>query len=485
MNYETATVIEKLKAREIPKKFEPFPVDLLPEPIKSYVADGAEALGCDPAFIVVPMISILASAVGNSRCIKLKDSWCEPSILWSAVIGESGSMKTPSIAYAMEPLKKMQIEKFRDFDEKMDEYNERKRQYDNDMKTRKKNGLLPDEPIEPVATRYFCNDATIEALAGILNTSPRGILQSCDELGTWLNSFNAYKGGGKGSDEARWLELYQAGMLLVDRKSGTPKTIRILNASVSICGGIQPGILQRSFTRDFYDNGIAARFLLAMPPRQPKVWRKADIDQRLIGEVEAVFRKLVGMQLDDDGFGGRKARALPLIPGAQDLWIAYFNDHGIEQAELSGDLAAVWSKLEAIAARLALIIHCVRWAAGDPKLVSEDFIDDESIIAGVLIVAWFKEELKRIYAVLREGELERQQRHLLDLVRSKGGKITSRQLMRSSRQFRESASNAEEALQELVDINWGRWENVPAGPEGGKPTRRFVIAGDNTLDIAS
>ena len=194
-------------------------------------------------------------------------------------------------------------------------------------------------------------------------------------------------------------------MLLVDRKSGTPRTIRILNASVSICGGIQPDILRRSLTREYYESGIAARFLLSMPPRQAKSWRNADINARNVDEVEAVFRKLVAMQMADDGIGGFKAKSLPLNPAAQDLWVAFYNDHGIEQAELSGDLAAVWSNLEATAARLALIIHCVRATAGDPELASEDYIDSDSIAAGVLIVNWFKDELKRIYVVLTEDEL--------------------------------------------------------------------------------
>ncbi|MBW8016254.1 MAG: DUF3987 domain-containing protein [Planctomycetes bacterium] len=477
MDLNDGRTIDTKKARRMPDEFEPFPVEFLPEPIRSYIVDGAEALGCDPAFIIIPMLSILASSIGNSRCVKLKGTWTEPAILWTAVIGESGAMKTPAISYAMQPLKKMQLESFRDYDEKMVDYNESKRQYDQDMKKRKKSDPLPDEPREPVANRYFCNDTTIEALAAILNTSPRGILQSCDELSGWMNSFNSYKGG-KGSDEARWLEMYNAGMLLVDRKSGTPRTIRIPNASVSICGGIQPDILRRSLTREYYESGIVARFLMAMPPRQPKVWRDADVSPLLIESVEVVFRKLVELQMDDDGIGGFKAKPLSLNPAAQDLWVAFYNDHGIEQAELSGDLAAVWSKLEATASRLALIIHCVRAAAGDPDLASEDYIDSDSIAAGVLIVQWFKAELKRIYVVLSEDELKRDQRKLLEVIRARGGKISVRNLRRSSRSY-QGDGVAKDALQGLVDIGWGQWQFIPAGTDGGRPSELFVLNNDS------
>jgi hypothetical protein len=478
MNVNEGQVIETKKAKQMPKEFEPFPVELLPEPIQSYVVDGGKALGCDPAFIAIPMLSILASAIGNSRCIKLKESWTEPAILWTALIGESGSMKTPAINYAMSTLKKMQEKAFREYDKKMVKYKKQKRAYDHKMKKVGKNDHLPDEPKEPVPMRYYCNDATIQAVAVILNNSPRGILQYRDELAGWFGSFNEFKGG-KGSDQAGWLEMYQGGTLIIDRKTGTPQTLRVYNASVSICGGIQPEILRRSLCREYFENGLSARILLAMPPKQEKVWRESDIDAQLVEDVEAVFRGLVAMQMENDDLGGFQAKSLPLIPAAQDLWIAFYNEHGLEQAELSGDLAAVWSKLEAVAARLALIIHCVRAAANDPKLVSEDYIDGDSIAAGVLIVNWFKEELKRIYVVLNEDEIDQSQRKLIEFIRNKGGSISVRELQRSSRIYKDSSDLPETALQELVDIGWGEWQQIQAGAGGGRPSKQFVMKSDD------
>jgi hypothetical protein len=473
MNHSEENTLDIYKARRIPDEYKPFPVGMLPDPIGRYVTETAKALGCDPAYIAVPMLSILASAIGNSRCIKLKESWHEPAVLWTAVVGESGSMKTPAIRFAMKPLVKMQAKAFMEYDKKLEDYNERKKEYDQQLRA-KKSGPLPDEPKEPVAMRYYCNDATIEAIAAILNDAPRGILQSCDELSGWIKSFNSYKGG-KGSDEARWLEMYQAGTLLIDRKSGVPKTIRIPNASVSICGGIQPDILRRVLSREYYENGLVARLLLAMPPRKAKCWTEADIDSSLAVEVEELFDGLLKMQMDSDGYGGFKAKAIPLIPTAQDSWIVFYNEHGIEQKGMTGDLAAVWSKLEAIAARITLVVHCIRVAANDQTLVDDDFIDDDSIYAGVMLAKWFGAEIRRVYVVLEEGEPERQQRQLYELVLKKDGRITPRELMRSSRQFGESSEEAEKALQGLVNLGWGVWENPPPGDSGGRPSKILVL----------
>ncbi len=132
------------------------------------------------------------------------------------------------------------------------------------------------------------------------------------------------------------------------------------------------------------------------------------------------------------------------------------------------------------------MVHCVRVAAGDASLRTDDYVDEVSIAAAVTITRWFGQETKRIYGMLSESDEERQQRRLLDLIRSKDGRITVRQLMQAARQYRDSAEMAKSALTELVDIGWGRWEQVQAGLDGGRPSSIFVLIEDNggnkTLD---
>jgi hypothetical protein len=339
------------------------------------------------------------------------------------------------------------------------------------MKTRKRKDPLPDKPVEPDAVRYSCNDVTIEALAGLLNKNPRGILLFRDELSGWISSFNAYKKNG--SDESQWLELYQGGTLTVDRKTGV-KTLHIENASVSVCGGIQPAILKESLGRKHFESGLAARILMAMPPRQPKKWTEADIDAGLIDEVDELFTNLLGLQMDSDEFGF-KSKVLALTPDAQKAWIDFYNEHGAEQKEQSGDLAAVWSKLEAAAARIALIVHCVRVAADDVTLAYDEIIDEDSIHAGITLSRWFGFEITRVYAALEEGEYEQGQRGLYERVLAKGGHITPRELMRTSNAYSGSSEEAEKALQGLVNIGWGKWDNPPPGADGGRPSKIFVL----------
>ena len=60
--------------------------------------------------------------------------------------------------------------------------------------------------------------------------------------------------------------MFGARDLLVDRKSEGQKPIFVPRAAVSIVGGIQPQVLRRALGPEHFENGLAARMLLTMPP---------------------------------------------------------------------------------------------------------------------------------------------------------------------------------------------------------------------------
>ncbi len=215
--------------------------------------------------------------------------------------------------------------------------------------------------------------------------------------------------------------------------------------------------------------------MMAFPPRTAKRWTEHDIDLEVAGEVESVFEGLLWMEMNIDGDGNSSPKVLSLMPEAQDAWVAFYDDHAAQQAELAGgDLAAAFSKLEGYCARLALVIHCVRMADHDTTLVSDDYIDAESIGRAVRIIRWFCDETRRIYAMFGESEQESEQRALLEIVRSRGGRITPRELMQASRVYRGGAEMARFALEELEQLGWGRLQKVDTS---GRPSEIFVLGG--------
>jgi hypothetical protein len=463
-----------------PLTWRPFPVEILPEPVRSFVRESAKATGCDPSYIGLPILSALASAIGNSRCIQLKRSWREPSIIWTVIVGESGTMKSPAIELALRSVRKRQQDAMRDYTDQLDQYEVEKLHYERDLarwKQSKTSDKPPAKPEQPVPDRYCCDDTTVEALAVLLQNQLRGLLMARDELAGWIGGFDRYAQG-KGGDVAKWLEMFGGRSITVDRK--TSGSIYVPRASVSIAGGIQPDTLYKALGKTHFKNGLAARLLLACPPRTVHQWTEVEIEHGIELATAQIFDRLYSLQPVVDENDEPQPVALRLTPEGKKAWIKFYNDHAKEQARLTGDLSAAWSKLEGYAARLALVIHLVRCVSGDETGVSIDEVDEVSIAAGVELSRWFGQEARRVYDILGESDENRDQRQLIELIRRKGGTVTGRDLMRASRLY-PAADDAEKALQELADAGLGRWEfdNHDGGP--GRPARRFTLT--ETVDV--
>jgi hypothetical protein len=458
-------------------EYRPFPTEHLPEPVASFISNACEAVGCDPSFVALPLLSALASAIGNTRRIELKRGWSEPAILWTAIIGDSGTKKSPGMEVALQPIKERQRKAMRDHEEAKRQYDAQMKQYEKDLNQWKKKGQGEDPPAEPeppVAERCWCDDATVEAVAVLLLNRWRGLLMVRDELAGWLGGFDRYAQN-KGGDAAKWLEMHGGRSMMVDRK--TSDTLYIPRAAVSITGGIQPEPLKRALGDEHRENGLAARLLLAMPPRKAKRWTEAEIDPDQENAIAAVFETLFGLAPDTDDDGESQPKLLKLTPGGKHAWVEFYNAHADEQAELRGDLAAAWSKLEGYAARLSLVVHLTRWAAGDSTLADTDAIDEHSVNAGVALSQWFGQEAKRIYAELWHGEKGRRTRELIKLIQRRGGSISASELVRSKRGIGD-VGDAGFELDALANAGYGRWEQPPQRGPGRPPAERLVLTSD-------
>jgi hypothetical protein len=489
---------ETAKAKKVLPPYVPFPTDTLPKVAADFIHEGAAALGCDESYVALPLLAMLASAVGNSRCIRLKRTWCAPAMIWAVVVGKSGTLKSPAHDLAMKPVRHVQNAALKEYGERMEDYNRDKALYDADLaawkKSGRKNGEPPPEPpAEPVAVRYLVSDCTVEALAVLLEQRPRGLLVERDELSGWVNSFDAYKSC-RGADVAHWLSMHRAGSLTVDRKSGR-RTIHVPRAAVCIAGGVQPKALAAALIgryrpqdaapeamnkpdKEHFDNGLAARLLFAMPPPRPKRWTEDELPLGTEAALEAIVGRLLALDMPEDENGQPQPIDIPLTAQGKRAWINFYNAHSCEQAKMADDLAAAWSKLEGYAARFALLVHLIRAESDDPTLADAGAVDERSIAAGVTLSRWFGDEAARVYAIIG-GDAEtpeaREQRELVRIIRDRGGEITARQLMQASRRYRASAEEAEAALGRLVTAEVADvWEDKH-GAQGGRPVLVFTL----------
>ena len=455
--------------------FTPFPVDALPSPIQRFVLESATAIGCDSSFLVLPLLSALASAIGNTYRISLKRKWSEPAIIWTAIVAASGTKKSPPIELALEPIRKRQDEAMRRHVEAMTQYADTMAKYERDTgqwRNSSTNTAPPTKPEVPIAERYWTDDATVEALVTLLQQNPRGLLMARDELSGWFD-FGRYANGKGGAVVAKFLEMFGGRAMMADRRGGNGP-IYIPHAAVSITGSITPDALRRALGEEYLANGLAARLLYADPPRKVLLWTEADVSPEAEAAIVKVFDRLYSLRLERSEDGQDRPHLLPLAPDGKVAWVRFYNEHAREQMKLSGDEAAAWSKLEGYAARFALIVHLCRWASDDPTLADFGTIDAASVAAGVAMTRWFGDEARRLYSMLAESGDDRDTRELVEWIAAQGCAVTARDLARGPRKFRDTLT-ATTALCDLVSRGFGHWEFDSPGAEGGRPTDRFRL----------
>ncbi|HVK08405.1 MAG TPA: DUF3987 domain-containing protein [Gemmataceae bacterium] len=452
------------RARVIPD-YQRFPVHTLPPVLAAFVTETAAAVGCDEANAALPVLAAAAAAIGNTRQIRLKRQWTEPAVVWAALVGSSGYRKSPPFRMAMRPLFAAEAE-FRE------EHKEALRQYA---------AADDDEAEPPVMRRVLTEDATIEALAPILVDNPRGVINARDEIDDWFQALTRYKGRNGGTDRGRWLKLSSADTLTVDRKTGEPHLRRVFIpiASCSISGTIQPGILQNSLDRLARASGLAARLLLAMPAAQKAYWSELEVGPETEAAYADLIRRLLDLRMGEDDKGRPAPVILNLTPAAKAVWVPFYDRIQDQKADAEADIAAVLAKLEGYGARFGLIYHVAEEVAAGRDGTAP--VSDRAIRAGIGLADWFAHEARRIYMALGEDDETRDERELVQWVKTRGGRCTARTLQHARGGTYPTAGAAEAALEALAEKGYGTWE-TEANPRGGWAKQTFVLNIENDTD---
>lgn len=454
----------------------PCPTRAMPKAVSTLIEESARSIGCDEAFVALPLLAVLGSAIGTTRRVELKPGWRALPIVWPVTVAESGSQKSPAADVSLDHVREREdrlhdeyLAEFSTFEIEAEDYEKSRSAW---RHSKKADELPPRKPSQPIQRRVLVEDATIEALVSALADNPRGLLVANDELSAWLGSMGRYNGTAT-ADESFFLKAYGGRSHNVSRRTG--RSIHIRSAACWITGTIQPGVLRRALGLERRESGLLARLLLAQPPRRPKRWTTDSISWTTREAFVRVLDNLYGLQ-HEFADGRQESRIVRLSRDAETLFVDFYEEHGRETIELSGDLAAAWSKLEETAGRLALILHETRLAAGEHVVAEE--IDAGSMAAAIELVGWFKYETRRVYRLLAESEVDRAIRQADDrleaFVVSRGGSVAVRDVIAGVRSI-EDAAAAERALERLVDAGRGVWTTRQTTDRGGRPTRRFEL----------
>lgn len=445
--------------------YTPFPVDCLPTVAATFVQQCSSVFGCDPALFALPTLVVMAGAIGNSRLIQLKSTWQEPAILWGTIVSNSGTMKTPAARAAMKPLEDIHQQWLMP---RLDEDRSPKQEQSTQSSTDKTMPVL-----SPPQDRLMCNDVSLAALAVLLAQNPKGLILYRDELAGWLSPL-VQNGEKANKERSLWLQVYQGEPLTVDRKSRG--TIHVLRGSVSVLGTIQPATLSRLMTTACQESGLSARLLMAMPPTIKKKWTDKEITLKAQSDYRGLIEHLAHLPVDLE-----PPVSLELTKPARKVWGRFYDQWAEKQDEATPRKLALLAKLEGIAARLALIHHVATQVQGLKKNQQLNHsrlragIGKDSINNGVAMVEWFARERERIEHEIGSSPEISPVRQLQAWILKRGGAVTTRELIRARPGTYRTASDAKQALDDLVERKLGLWETVPSTSKGGRPTERFVL----------
>jgi len=151
----------------------------LPAALAPWVADVADRVQCPPDFVAVGVMVAAAAVIGRQVSIRPKrqDDWAVVPNLWGLAVGAPGSMKSPALAEALRPLRRLVTDAQARYEEQRLAQQGRvaeRRGRRHDLARHLCDSVAGKEPPEPEEAvrrdpppaehRYLVNDTTVEKL---------------------------------------------------------------------------------------------------------------------------------------------------------------------------------------------------------------------------------------------------------------------------------------------------------------------------------
>jgi len=445
-----------------------FPLDCLPTPLRQMAWEVSESLNVDPAMPAIGGLAAAATAVGNAVRVRVSSIWQVPLSGFFGVLSPSGSRKSAALGPMLSPLKKIQAERIREYKLEADNYQEQKRLFDHRVKEATKKGQPLDfeEPQPAVLEQLIGSDATVPALAQMLNANRRGVLVHRDELAGWIASLDAGRERGESGIQS-WIELFNGSELLVNRKTNNEK-IFISSPFVVLLGGIQPAIARRIIRPEHFESGLMARFLLCRPERKPKRWVDTEPSPEATSQWEQCINRLMEIPIDPTG-GGQPWKGLPMDETATQAFKAIQEELYRQQNRLDElDPRAAWlARCEEHHARLAGLLFLLGSIGAGKETAGS--IDKQAVESAWELLQWFDSERRFIETELKEPAHHTEDRQLVAFLEQSP---TRRDFRNFCSRFRD-ANVLDEVLAPYIENGLGAWEKTDS--TGGRPSVRFVL----------
>jgi hypothetical protein len=396
---------------------------------------------------------------------------------WCAIVGASGSGKTPGLAVTtrvLAEIDRMQRDRIADL----------RRQHETKLEAAKaaqkkwlaeveaavaENTPAPPKPPEAtklgpfVNPRLYVSDATIERLVVLIQARPAGLAMIQDELAGLFANMGRYSAG---DDRTFWLEAWNGNPYTIERMGRDP--IALDRLLVSLTGGFQPDKIARAFGGDA--DGFSSRVCFVWPAEAGYRPLSHDVAEVEPEAVNAFMRLAALGELDAEGVMMRRDIRLSIDAGAD---FEHFRQFLHEQkGSLDGVELEWWAKGPAQVLRIAGTLALVEWAWGGPP--EPDEISTAHICNAVEL--WRDYLWPHSRAALRQIRATRkrstERRVLLWIKKHRKTEISIKDVRRDALAHAIDAAETERLLDTLASSGWLRKHIAQTG---GRPAHRWEV----------
>ncbi len=450
-----------------------FPLALLPQPWRDWVADTARSAGAPADYVAQAVLGAVAGVCGAGVAAQVTPSWSEPLVLWQALLGGPSSGKSPALAAVRRLLGPIEDALRSDDDKRRGRHAARAEQarqrierWREECLHAAETGAVPppmppgadDRPFVPA--RIVVDEASLAALGEAVAANPRGVVLWRDAPSAWLAELGqpARGRGGSSSGRACWLDAWQAG------------DVRRGRFAVSVVGALHPERLAEQLSGS--EDGLAARLLYAWPyppPYCPLKERRPAPD----GEAFEMLRRIAGAAGTPD-----EPLVLHFDDGAAEGFDGFLAGLHAEIREAEGVEAGWLGKGAGTVARLAAVMALLAWSGaaaidGPPGHVGRAHLD----AAVALWSGYFKPHARAVFnhaAPATDGE--RRARRVVRWLMASGRKEVSRKEIRcEALGDTVKMVEADQVIDRLVKAGLLRLRGTETSPSGGRPVRRWRV----------
>jgi replicative DNA helicase len=476
-----------------------FPIEVLPGWLSDQVAAVATATQTPPDLSGMLALAVLAAVAAGAVEVQPRPGWHEPLCLFVAVGMDAGARKSSVFTAMTRPLADYERQQataalptitetatLRRIAEQAAAHAEaaaskapvdRAEELQAEAVTRAAEAA---RLVVPPLPRWLADDATPEALAGLLAAYGRIALLSPegDVFDQMAGRYNQQAGPNLGV----YLKGHAGDLLKVDRRSRPPEYIERPCLTIGLT--VQPEVLQGLAARPgFRGRGLLARFLYSLPqtlvghrqPGAPPV--PPVVADRYTLELQALAASLTTAPAPTSDQG---PALLVLKPEAGELLLDFERDLEPRLAAGSGDLAhlAGWAaKLAGATCRLAALLHLAShlrdgWAQP---------ISPDTLAAAIQLADYLIEHARAVFDLMGADPSTDDVRWLLDwITRTNRTQFTRRDAHRAAPRGRfPKATDLEPALRLLEEHGYlRRVDPEPSRDPHGRgrpPSPRFLV----------